>query len=208
MLRQGRTTTDREQMGMTGKKGAGGGAKTSRSETVSVRMDPRLRYLAEIAARVQRRTLSSFIEYAVDDALKRVFMPTDQTRVRGGVALDEPVPVADAAGTIWDFDDPGRLALLARRYPQLLTFEETRTWMLFLEVLKRTSGPHKELAGQASAETDLLRQHWDLLTTAAEAGTPVAEVAAEIQRKINAAAKKQGWSDKQPMPLAPAKGAK
>ena len=40
----------------------GGGAKLSRSETVTVRLDPKLRYLAELGARSQRRTVSSFIE--------------------------------------------------------------------------------------------------------------------------------------------------
>ena len=36
-----------------------GGGKLSRSETVTVRLDPKLRYLAELAARIHRRTLSS-----------------------------------------------------------------------------------------------------------------------------------------------------
>jgi hypothetical protein len=34
-----------------------GGGKLSRSETVTVRLDPKLRYLAELAALKQRRTL-------------------------------------------------------------------------------------------------------------------------------------------------------
>ena len=33
-----------------------GGGKLSRSETVTVRLDPKLRYLAELAARIHRRT--------------------------------------------------------------------------------------------------------------------------------------------------------
>jgi hypothetical protein len=43
----------------------GGGGKLSRSETVTVRLDPKLRYLAELAARLHRRTLSSYIEWAI-----------------------------------------------------------------------------------------------------------------------------------------------
>ena len=38
----------------------GGGGKLARSETVTVRLDPKLRYLAELAARIQRRSVSSF----------------------------------------------------------------------------------------------------------------------------------------------------
>ena len=36
-----------------------------------VRIEPRLRYGAELAARKQRRTLSSFMEEAIEEALER-----------------------------------------------------------------------------------------------------------------------------------------
>lgn len=45
--------------------------KPARSVTVTARLDRRLRYLAEIAARAQRRTLSSFIEWAIRDSIRR-----------------------------------------------------------------------------------------------------------------------------------------
>ena len=41
-----------------------GGSKLNRTETVTIRLDPKLRYLTELAARKQRRTVSSFIEWA------------------------------------------------------------------------------------------------------------------------------------------------
>lgn len=46
--------------------------KLNRSETVTVRLDPRLNYLAELAGRAQRRTKSSFIEWAVQQAIKEM----------------------------------------------------------------------------------------------------------------------------------------
>ena len=48
-----------------------GGGKLARSEVVTVRLDPRLRYLANLVARKQRRTLSSFIEWAIEESLTR-----------------------------------------------------------------------------------------------------------------------------------------
>src|SRR3954451_23553485 len=45
------------------------GSNLSRSEVVTVRLDPKLRYLAELAARKQRRTLSSYIEGAIEESL-------------------------------------------------------------------------------------------------------------------------------------------
>src|SRR5688572_20503606 len=52
-----------------------GGAKLNRSETVTVRLDPKLNYLCELAARAQRRTKSSFIEWAIADSLGSVSLP-------------------------------------------------------------------------------------------------------------------------------------
>ncbi len=46
------------------------GGKLSRTETVTVRLDPRLNYLCELAGRAQRRTKSGFIEWAVQRAIK------------------------------------------------------------------------------------------------------------------------------------------
>jgi predicted transcriptional regulator len=43
--------------------------KLNRSETVTIRLDPRMKYLAEMAGRAQRRTKSSFIEWAIEQAV-------------------------------------------------------------------------------------------------------------------------------------------
>jgi predicted HicB family RNase H-like nuclease len=45
-----------------------------RSITVGVRLDPKVRYLAELAARKQRRSLSSFIEWVVQESFGRIFL--------------------------------------------------------------------------------------------------------------------------------------
>lgn len=55
----------------TKKKRPTGGGKLSRSEVVSIRLDPRLRFGAEMAAAKCRRTLSSFTEWAIEEALKK-----------------------------------------------------------------------------------------------------------------------------------------
>jgi hypothetical protein len=79
------------------------GARTSRSETVGVRLDPKLRYLAELAAREQQRTLSGFIEWAIRKVLQ-------------GDVLEEP-----------DYG-PDRFVLLASARLDLLTIREQRLW--------------------------------------------------------------------------------
>lgn len=102
-------------------KGAGG-AKTARSETVTVRLDPKIRYLAELAGRKQRRTLSSFIEWAIENALTNVIINEHHN-----------LTVSQDSENLWDVDEPDRFVRLALEYPSLLTYEEQKRWKLIRE---------------------------------------------------------------------------
>jgi hypothetical protein len=95
----------------------GGGAKLLRTETVTVRLSPKLRYLAEIAARTHRRTVSSFLEWAAEEAFHNVHLPDGSS-------------LADLADVLWDIDEGDRFAALASRYPGLLTHDELVLWKL------------------------------------------------------------------------------
>ena len=91
-----------------------GGSKLNRTETVTVRLDPKLRYLAELAARKHRRTLSSFIEWAVEGSLSKVILKEGDSQE--GV---QEISVADEAEQLWDVDEAERLAKLAFSYPEM-----------------------------------------------------------------------------------------
>jgi len=110
-----------------GKKRKSGGAKLARTETVTVRLDERLRYLAELAARKQRRTTSSFVEWAIQDSLER-------TVLKPASAHEPAQTVASEASTLWDVDASGRFLKLAAYFPELLTHAE----QVQLEELKET----------------------------------------------------------------------
>src|SRR2546429_4626748 len=105
-------------------KSRGGGGKLNRSETVTIRLDPKLRYLTELAARKQRRTVSSFIEWAIESALGRIVLREDAT---GEVTLGRQ------SEALWDIDEPDRFAKLAENYPELLTHDEQVLWKLIKE---------------------------------------------------------------------------
>lgn len=98
-------------------KSKGNGGTLTRSETVTVRFDPKLRYLAELAARSHRRTLSSWIEWAVKNAI-------DEELLSASEVDSERHTLGSAAKFLWDVDESVRLAQLAQHYPSLLTFEE------------------------------------------------------------------------------------
>lgn len=94
---------------------------TVRSEVYALRLDPKLRYLAEIAARKQRRSLANFVEWAIEEALKRVYIEE-----QGVMEGEKDVSVWDDNANLWDLEPSDRLLYLAEQYPELLTYEEQR----------------------------------------------------------------------------------
>jgi predicted transcriptional regulator len=141
----------------------GGGGKLSRSETVTVRLDPKLRYLAELAARLHRRTLSSYIEWAIKQSLdSEAVRPTGYTSDAAA-----GFTIGNEAEYLWDVDDADRFAKLALRYPHLLTHEEQVRWKLIREngYLWKGSyaGRQKEwtwAVDEDSFNFQRLRNHW------------------------------------------------
>lgn len=140
-----------------------GGGKLSRSETVTVRLDPKLRYLAELAAKKQRRTLSSFIEWAIEEALGHVTIHEGS-----GYNDDHDRSVGQEAAQLWDVDDADRFTKLAVRYPDLLTHEEQVLWKLIKEngLLWRgnwhgANDTRQWKIEESSLNFDRLREYWD-----------------------------------------------
>jgi predicted transcriptional regulator len=100
-------------------------AKMNRSETVSIRLDPRLNYLCELAARSQRRTKSSFIEAAIDQKINEVVINTWRDM--------ESASIGERADDLWHVRDHERLIALGIAAPHLMTFEEQEIWAVICE---------------------------------------------------------------------------
>lgn len=140
-------------------KASKGGSKLSRSEVTTVRLDPKLRYLAELAARKQRRTLSSFIEWSIEDSLSRLALKEGP---------DWLTSVGSEAENLWDVDAADRLVKLALRYPELLTHEEQVLWKLIREngylwagQFGKTSKQWEWVLSEDRFVFARLREHWE-----------------------------------------------
>jgi hypothetical protein len=153
----------------------GGGGKLSRSETVTVRLDPKLRYLAELAARMHRRTLSSYVEWAIKASLDTETVRPMNTP--NTIASDHTI--GSEAEYLWDVDEADRFAKLALRYPHLLTHEEQVRWKLIRENGYLWKG-HFSRRGKKewtwTVEEDSfifprLREHWIAFCGVADSGT-------------------------------------
>jgi hypothetical protein len=98
--------------------------------------------LAELAARKQRRSLSSYIEWAVEISLKDV-------RLHEGTGYngDESITVADEASKLWDVDESERFIKLAINYPALLTQEEQERWKLLNDSMLLAPARRRDISG-------------------------------------------------------------
>jgi len=85
-------------------------AKIPKPEIYGIRFDPMIKYLAEIAARKEHRTLANFIQFTLVQAL-------EQVKLGHGTVMSESYK-------LWDIDEHDRLKKLAKYYPELVTFEE------------------------------------------------------------------------------------
>lgn len=161
------------------------GGRLNRSDTVTVRFDPTLNYLSELAARAQRRTKSSFIEWAVEQALRHVKVEGTQSPFD-----DDLRSVAHLAPDLWDVDESDRLAKLAFHAPALLTHEEQVIWKLIKENGLLWLGgysPHNdEWTWQVRPENlrwTTLRTYWDTFKAVAAGSKPRAALPTWRQKR-------------------------
>ncbi|OSM01797.1 hypothetical protein MAIT1_01835 [Magnetofaba australis IT-1] len=134
-----------------------------------MRLDPKLRYAAELAARKQRRTLSSFIEWAIEEVLTDNEMSEIDWR-----GEEEKLTLMEAAEKVWDVDEADRFVNLAFEFPGLMTHEEQQLWKL----ITTTGAVWADWAGQyqhgdphvrrSGLRLDLLREHWETFKQVAE----------------------------------------
>lgn len=101
----------------------------SRSDTLNMRIEPKVKYLAELAARETQRTLSGFIEWAIKRALTVEAMAEDEPTSGTAFIIKQAAPLYNEG--FWDVDESDRFFKLASFRPDLLTIEEQRMWKLF-----------------------------------------------------------------------------
>jgi hypothetical protein len=138
------------------------GPALSRSEVVTVRLDPKLRYLADLAARKQRRTVSSFIEWAIERGLDSVHLSS----------VNNAETVWGESDSLWDVDEVDRFVNLALRYPELLNHDEQVLWKLIKENswFWRGNDVNGEWRYNISAQSIIfarVRDYWDVFKSAA-----------------------------------------
>lgn len=104
------------------------GKKSPKTETLAVRIDPKEKYGLEILSRMQRRSLTSLVEYTINQKL-REYLVIDEPQ-KSSLFKDKVYEEGCILDDIWADDEVMRLILLLDFAPQLLTFEEGLVWKL------------------------------------------------------------------------------
>jgi hypothetical protein len=131
---------------------------TPRTEVFAMRLDPKLKYLAEIAARKQRRSLANFMEWAIELGLKNTELNNDS---------QYSATVWDKSGDLWDVDDADRFAKLVFMTPELMTYDEQILWKVICETGQVWKGAHDSDGdwqwgiGEKYLIGERLRQYWN-----------------------------------------------
>lgn len=100
------------------------GGKLSRSEIVAVRLDPKIKFAVDLAAKKQRRSVSSFIEWAIETTLDELEIASIN---------NEMVKTREVLKQTWDVEESDRFVKLACLFPELLNFQEELLWKKITE---------------------------------------------------------------------------
>ena len=126
-----------------------------KTEVFALRLDPKLKYLAEIASRKQRRSLANFVEWAIEQALSQVILVDSWANKLGPSAADE-------AEKLWALDECERLEKLAKSYPSLLTYEEQSIRRVIGEftIFNRHNKRMSKFIDEKGVDLELVRACW------------------------------------------------
>lgn len=147
----------------------------TKSAIVTVRLDPKLKYLAELAAKRQRRPLSSYIEWAVAQSLDDVRLDSIDVDESGDPFRREiSVSQAERDIGLWDPDESDRFIRLAIHFPELLDHDGQVLWKYIRENGAIWSGEFDDTGRYVWRTTmktlqwDVLREHWDTFVSVAD----------------------------------------
>lgn len=97
--------------------------ETTTTVSVGIRIDPKIKFALDIMGRLQKRSLTAVIEWAISNAIA-------QQAVEGSSAS-----LSDVIDKIWSTDESTRFVKLCFDMPEALTYDELRTW----ETIKASS---------------------------------------------------------------------
>lgn len=111
-----------------------------KTEGLTIRMNPQVKFALELMARKQHRTLTLVVEWALQQAI-----------------ADPQQGLGDLLDKVWDPLEADRFIKMALNCPELLTYEEQLVWKVIREEAYFCNG--KDCKGLYES----VRKQWDVL---------------------------------------------
>ena len=113
------------------KSSSGSGAK---SDVITVRLSPKLKYGLELLSRKQHRPLSSVVTWAIEQIMTNheagLYKTTKSIKSGKGMDVSTEEYMFEM---LWDIEPADRLVKLATHWPELMTYEEEKLIKYFKE---------------------------------------------------------------------------
>jgi hypothetical protein len=97
-----------------------------RSETLTFRLDARLKFLADLAARSQGRKLSNYVEQTLEQSFANVLIQDEREPNSGTYEKPYGKSLADMADQLWDVNESTRFLNVVHIAPWLVTDGELK----------------------------------------------------------------------------------
>ncbi|MHC6224031.1 hypothetical protein ACYU03_04525 [Pseudomonas sp. X10] len=131
-----------------------------KTEALTLRLDPKVRFLIDLLARQKRQSITGVIESAIETYATNFHIEADLWSEEDGEEKTQLVSMYKLSKELYTTDDSFRFMMLVWHCPRLLSYEELRLketiysseffWDEYPESVKPTEDIH----------TDLLREHW------------------------------------------------
>jgi predicted transcriptional regulator len=92
--------------------------ETSTTVSVGIRIDPKVKFALDMMGRLQKRSLTAVVEWAISNAMSQQAIDSS----RGSVKITE------AIDAIWSTDEATRFINMCYEVPTMLTYDEHRLW--------------------------------------------------------------------------------
>lgn len=134
-----------------------------KTETLTLRVDPKVRLVIELISRVRRQSITGVVEAAIEE----IAFDLDVPFVDEGAAKN--AALGSVFSEIWSTDESELFINMCYRLPSLLTYEEQRLWetikasATFLERPDSTRLTDWEIDGVGRLDKSMIRRYWSAL---------------------------------------------
>lgn len=92
--------------------------ETSTTVAVGIRIDPKIKFALDLMGRLQKRSLTAVIEWAISSAMAQ----------QSVVAASGEKRIVDVVDSIWSTDEATKFINMCFEVPSMLTYDEHRLW--------------------------------------------------------------------------------